>query len=487
MIPDLRTSRNGRNGHARPQVIDRLPPNDGLAEQAVLGSMILAPNDAIPVCVLRIAGDVEVFYDLSHQEVYRVLVEMYDSNETIDLVTLQTWLSLRGLLDQIGGVNALAGLMEATPCASSVDSYLDIILEKHRSRKTIRLCTETVGLVFDHEEDTPALIESTAQELSDLSANHQADEESTMHDLINRAVQSVEEIHAHQGSITGLSTGFVDLDRMTTGLHGGEMIVLAARPSIGKTTLGLNILTHVALNLHLPVGMFSLEMTRNSLALKMLCSEARVNIRNVMDGFLSQRDMQKIATAAAKLNSAPIHINDASGLSILGLRTRARRMHRKHGIKLLVIDYLQLMSAERKVRDSRENEVTMISHGVKALAKELNIPIIAIAQLNRNIENDKSRKPRLSDLRESGSIEQDADVVAFIYKPAGREDEDQQGDILKLSIAKQRNGPTGVVSLVFFKEYSRFESEAKIDASDYQAPYADHAAQPEFPVSEPVQ
>jgi replicative DNA helicase len=272
--------------------------------------------------------------------------------------------------------------------------------------------------------------------------------------------------------LTGIATGFADLDKMTSGLHPGEMVVIAARPSMGKTSLAMNIVEHVAIEQRLPVGVFSLEMTSESLVLRMLCSRSRVNLRNVREGFLAERDFPKLTGAASKMANCPLYIDDTPGLSILQLRAKARRMHQQHGIKLLVIDYLQLLhSTAKRAQESRQQEIADISNGVKALAKELELPVIVLAQLNRELEKDKNRKPRLSDLRESGSIEQDADLVGLLYKPSVDEDEgggneDTDSRPVNLLIAKQRNGPTGDVHLTFLNSITRFESASKVSDED---------------------
>ena len=249
-----------------------------------------------------------------------------------------------------------------------------------------------------------------------------------MKDLVHRAISTIEDYHQRQGMLTGVGTGFPDLDKMTSGLHGGEMIVVAARPSMGKTSLAMNIAEHVAVELRLPVGVFSLEMTSDSLVLRMLCSRARVNLRNIRDGFLAERDFPKLTGAAGKLANAPLFIDDSSGLSILQLRAKARRMYQQYGIKLFVIDYLQLLHSTARRAENRQQEIADISSGIKALAKELKVPMIVLSQLNRELEKDKNRKPRLSDLRESGAIEQDADLVALLYKPSSGEDDEGNPD-----------------------------------------------------------
>jgi replicative DNA helicase len=292
-------------------------------------------------------------------------------------------------------------------------------------------------------------------------------------DLVNKAISTIENFFSRKGALTGLGTGYADLDRMTDGLHGGEMIVIAARPSMGKTSLAMNIVENIVLEQKLPVGVFSLEMSAEALVLRMMCSIARVNLRSIREGFMSESDFPKLTSAAGKLSNAPLFIDDSAGLSILQMRARARRLHQQHGVKFFVIDYLQLLhSTARRSQENRQQEIADISSGIKALAKELKVPVLVLSQLNRELEKDKSRKPRLSDLRESGAIEQDADLVGLLYKPNAGDDEDgaaaEEADGLpvNLLIAKQRNGPTGDVNLTFLKNYTRFESAAKVSDED---------------------
>jgi replicative DNA helicase len=290
-------------------------------------------------------------------------------------------------------------------------------------------------------------------------------------EVVHRAINKIEEYHQNQGMLTGVSTGFADFDKMTSGLHGGEMIVVAARPSCGKTSLAMNIAEAVAIDQKLPVGVFSLEMSSESLVLRMLCSRARVNMRNVREGFLAERDFPKITSSAGKLAAAPLFIDDTAGLSILQLRAKARRMWQQYGIKLFVIDYLQLLHSTNRRADNRQQEIADISNGIKALAKELNVPVIVLAQLNRSMEKEGFRRPRMSDLRESGAIEQDADLIGLLYDPNKKDEDDetpQDTDTknIILYIAKQRNGPVGDVHLTFFKSFTRFENAAKIAPED---------------------
>ncbi|MFN3409356.1 MAG: replicative DNA helicase [Limisphaerales bacterium] len=453
--------------------LDRLPPHAPEAEQGVLGCILWSPNDTLGECVNKFKGDPEVFYDLRHQTIFNTLVAMYDRREAIDLITLQQRLKDQQVLDQVGGLAYLSALQDAVPSAANLTYYLDIVLEKAVLRKMIRTCTDIVARAYENEGQVDQLMDEVERDILRISESRVQSATRGIKELVKAAITTIEDFHQRQGMLTGISTGFADLDKMTSGLHPGEMIVIAARPSMGKTSLAMNIVEHVVLEERLPVGVFSLEMTAESLVLRMLCSRSRVNLRNIREGFLAERDFPKLTGAASKLAAAPLFIDDTPGLSILQLRAKARRMHQQHGIKLLVIDYLQLLhSTARRSQENRQQEIADISNGVKALAKELKIPVIVLAQLNRELEKDKNRKPRLSDLRESGAIEQDADLVALLYKPSSDEDdsdgggEDPDSRPVNLLIAKQRNGPTGDVHLTFLNSITRFESAAKVSDED---------------------
>lgn len=434
----------------------------------MLGCVMLSPQDCLGICLEKFKKGLEVFYDLRHQAIYDTLVEMYDSKKPIDLITLQENLKLKNQLDAVGGIPYLSALPDAVPSAANLEYYIEIVREKYVLRKMIQTCTGVVGRVYEHEGKVDGLLDEVERDILKIAEDRIENTSMKMKDLVHRAINTIEDYHQRQGMLTGIGTGFLDFDKMTSGLHGGEMIVIAARPSMGKTSLVMNIVEHAVLEEKQPVGVFSLEMTAESLVLRMLCSRARVNMRNIRDGFLAERDFPKLTGAAGKLANAPLYIDDTAGLSILQLRAKARRMYQQYGIKMVVIDYLQLLNASGTRVENRQQEVAMISNGVKALAKELNVPVIVLSQLNRELEKDKSRKPRLSDLRESGAIEQDADLIALLYKPnEGDDDEDkpaqdQEAIPVNLLIAKQRNGPTGDVHLTFFKGYTRFESAAKV-------------------------
>ena len=440
-----------------------------------MGCALLSPNECIGECIEKLKDDGQsAFYDLRHQTIYETLADMFNHREPIDIITVQQRLKDKQLLDQVGGIAYLSQLQDAVPSAANLSYYLEIVQEKFLLRKMIATCTDVVGRVYDYEGEVDALMDEVEREVLKIAESRGESNVIGVKELVHKAIDTIENYFGRQGALSGLSTGFADLDRMTDGLHGGEMIIIAARPSMGKTSLAMNIVEHVVLEQKQPVAVFSLEMSAESLVMRMLCSIARANLRSIREGFMSESDFPKITSAAGKLAGAKLFIDDTAGLSILQLRARARRMHQQHGIKLFVIDYLQLLhSTARRSQENRQQEIADISSGVKALAKELKVPVIVLSQLNRELEKDKSRKPRLSDLRESGSIEQDADLVGLLYKPDAGDEEDggpveSDGIPVNLLIAKQRNGPTGDVNLTFLKPYTRFESAAKFSDEDVQ-------------------
>src|SRR6266581_2822176 len=467
--PDLKRTRRRKLSTTDARV-DRLPPHSPEAEQGVLGCVLLSPNDCMGECIEKFKSGSEVFYELRHQTIFGALAEMYDSREAIDLITLQQRLKNKQLLDEVGGIPYLAGLPDTVPSSANLTYYLEIVQEKYLLRKMIRICTDVVGRVYDYEGEVDALMDEVERDILRISESRVQSNTSTIKELVKKAINTIEDFHQRQGMLTGIGTGFTDLDKMTSGFHAGEMIVIAARPSMGKTSLAMNVAEHVAIDLRLPVAVFSLEMTSESLVLRLLCSRSRVNLRNVRDGFLAERDFPKLTGAAGKLANAPLFIDDSSSLSILQLRAKARRMYQQYGVKLFIVDYLQLLHSTARRAENRQQEIADISSGIKALAKELSVPVVVLSQLNRELEREKNRKPRLSDLRESGAIEQDADVVGLLYKPSSDDDEsgDAQEDAVpvNLLIAKQRNGPTGDVNLTFLKSYTRFESAAKVNDED---------------------
>lgn len=485
-VADLKRARRRKPSLAEAFRVDRLPPHSPEAEQGVLGCILLSPNPCMGESMELLKGNAEVFYDLRHQTLYRTLIEMSDQQQPIDIITLQQRLKDTqpldekgrpkegNLLEMVGGIAYVAALPDTVPSAANLSYYANIVSEKHLLRRLIHTCTDVIGRLYEYEGEVDVLMDEVESQILRISEARVEGGTMQMKELVHAAIGKIEKLHADQGMLSGLSTGFQDFDKLTSGLHGGEMIVIAARPSVGKTSLAMNIAEHVAVDLRLPVGVFSLEMTAESLVMRLLCSRARVNLRSVREGFLAERDFPKLTGAAGKLAGAPLLIDDTSGLSILQLRAKARRMAQQHGIKLFVIDYLQLLHSTARRADNRQQEISDISNGVKALAKELKVPVIVLSQLNRDVEKrGAGEAPRLSDLRESGAIEQDADLVGLLYRDSkGKDDEDAARDAdeeamsVKLYIAKQRNGPTGEVSLTFLKQFTRFESAARISEDD---------------------
>jgi replicative DNA helicase len=449
---------------ASSQDIHRTLPHSIEAEQGVLGSMLISPREIIAECVEKI--NEEYFYVPAHQTIYVVLVELWNGGQGIDLITFTQVLRDRNLLETVGGASAVTSLFTFVPTAANVTYYLEIVRDKYILRQIIAACTESVRRSFEEQDEVHNLLDEVEQKIFSVGEDRFKGQVLTMKDQVMEAIEAIEHLYERRGGITGISTGFAELDRMTNGLHEGEMIVIAARPSMGKTALAMNIAEHVAINENLPVAVFSLEMSSQQLVQRLLCSRARVNLQKVRDGFLAERDFPSLTAAASKLAEAQIFIDDSASLSILELRAKARRLKAQKDIKLIVVDYLQLLrSTTRRAMDNRQLEISEISSGLKGLAKELKVPVLVLAQLNRQPEARTGGKPRLSDLRESGSIEQDADLVGLLVRPEiYEEDEDARAEKAgeaELIIAKQRNGPVGEIALTFLKEFTRFEDRAR--------------------------
>src|SRR6188508_2094703 len=446
------------------QDIHRTLPHSVEAEQGVLGSMLISPREIIAECVEKI--NETYFYVPAHQTIYEVLVELWNAGQGIDLITFTQVLRDRNLLETVGGAAAVTSLFTFVPTAANVTYYLEIVRDKYILRQIIAACTESVRRSFEEQDEVHNLLDEVEQKIFSVGEDRFKGQLLTMKDQVMEAIEAIEQLYERRGGITGISTGFAELDRMTNGLHESEMIVIAARPSMGKTALAMNIAEHVAITSKLPVAVFSLEMSSQQLIQRLLCSRARVNLQKVRDGFLGERDFPSLTAAASKLAEARIFIDDSASLSILELRAKARRLKAQQDVSLIIVDYLQLLrSTSRRAQDNRQLEISEISAGLKALAKDLKIPVIVVAQLNRQPEARSGGKPRLSDLRESGSIEQDADLVGLLVRPeVYEEDEDARAEKAgeaELIIAKQRNGPVGEIPLTFLKEFTRFEDRAR--------------------------
>lgn len=471
-MPDLhKAPRRRSQADARAIQVERTPPHSVEGEQGVLGCVLLSPNDCMGKCIEKFPAGPSVFYDLKHQVIYERMLEMFEKKEAIDVITLHQRLKDRNQLEAVGGLDYLAPLPDKVASSANLEFYTQIVLDKFTLRQVIWTCTETVARVYENTGDIGVLIDEFERDALSLRQAVSEGEQSPSKTLVHEAISEFEAMRQRQGALAGLSTGFPDLDKITWGLQSPDMIVIAARPSIGKTSLAMNIADYVAVELKQPVGVFSLEMSKKQLMMRMMCSRARVNMRNFREGHFSERDFPKIADAAGKLAAAPLHINDKGGINILELRAKARRMQQEHGIKLFAVDYLQLLHGySRKSEMNRQQEIAEVSNGVKEMAKELNVPVIVLAQLSRELDKRKSSIPLMSDLKESGAIEQDADFVGLLYKPKDDDDDttttDQDAVAVNMAVAKQRSGPTGIVHFSFLKSFTRFELAAKIHPDD---------------------
>jgi replicative DNA helicase len=452
--------------HTAGKEVPRSLPYSEDAEKGVLCSLLLSPREVGDLCILRLQPD--AFYAPAHKIIYELVIEFSDKSKPIDFITMKQSLKDRGFLEEIGGPEFLNELYNFIPTAANAGYYVDIVREKYLLRRLILACNSLAGRCYDDQENVEPLLDDAERQIFEITGDHVKIDVVPTRDLVMQAIEQIEKVYENRGSVTGLPTGFIEFDQMTSGLHQAEMIVIAARPSMGKTALAMNIAEHVALVEGKPVAVFSLEMSSQQLVQRLLCSRAKVNLQRVRNGFLSERDFPSLTAAASRLAAAKLFIDDSPGLSIAELRAKARRLVASHQVQLLVIDYLQLLrSTSRRAQDNRQIEISEISGGIKSLAKELNIPIIVIAQLNRqpDARAKEGGRPRLSDLRESGSIEQDADVVGLLvrseYYETDEETKQEKAGEAELIIAKQRNGPTGDVPLTFLKEYTRFENRAR--------------------------
>lgn len=444
-------------------------PHSLAAEQGCLGCILLSPQESMPECVSRLRMGTDAFHDVRCRTVYRALLEMHEAEQLIDVVGLHQKLKDAHQLEESGSTAWLASLPDKTPSPANLPTYLNIILAKYISRQMLDHCFTFTAKVNDATEIGTLLEEFEASAMA-VRNSAATPEQISITDLVKQRLSFYEECESRGGGMVGISTGYPDLDRLTDGFKPGEMIVLAARPSVGKTSLAMNIAEHVAIEQKLPVGVFSLEMSREALTGRMISSQARVNERSLTRAASTEQDKKRIFVSAMKVGKSPIHIDDSSGLTIMQLKARARRMWQKYKIRLLVIDYVQLLHPSKK-KSNRQEEVAEISGGIKALGSELRIPVIAVCQLNREVEKDKERKPRTSDLRESGSLEQDADIIGLLYAadPAVAAT-NPETLLVNLLIAKSRNGPCGVVPLLFNKSFTRFESVSRFDSVIQQPP-----------------
>jgi replicative DNA helicase len=433
--------------------LEKLPPYNLEAEQAVLGAILL-DNSAIHKA-LEIF-DPEDFYRQSHQKIFNAMLELIDRGDAIDLLLLRDELERRKDLDEIGGPAYLAALIDQIPTAANIEFHAKIVHEKAVARNLLNASIEIATRCYDDSEDVNDILADAEQKIFTISEGKIKRGFTPLSIIVKEGYEKIEELSERKSLVTGVPTGFRDLDYMTSGLQPSDLIIVAARPSMGKTSLCLNIAQHIGVREKIPSALFSLEMSKEQLGIRLLCAEARLNSHDVRIGNIQDGDWEQLAHASEILSAAPIYIDDTPAISILEMRAKAKRLKLEKGLGVVIVDYLQLMQARFR-HENRQQEITEISRSLKALAKELDVPVIALSQLSRAVEQRTDKRPQLSDLRESGAIEQDADVVIFIYRPEIYGIEGAEG-LAEIIIGKQRNGPVGSVQLVFIKEYTRFEN-----------------------------
>jgi len=439
-------------------ILERSLPQSIEAEMSVLGAMLL-DNDVINLVVPIVQKS--SFYKTAHQELFQAILELYDKGQTVDLVILREELKRRSLLEKVGGIEYLIELEEAVPTIGNVEYYANIVREKAIKRSLIEVAANIQKEAFGDVLDTDNLLDVSERAIFDITQKKFNTASTKLNEILKLTFDRIEKLHDRQNRLTGLSSGFYDLDDLTCGLQASELIIIAARPSMGKTSLALNIVEHVGVVEKKPVVVFSLEMSAQQLTQNMLCSHARVDAHQMRMGFLDDKQWSSLSLGVGSLSEAPIFIDDTPGLTVLEIRAKARRLKAQHDVQLVVVDYLQLMDSTRA--ENRQQEISIISRGLKSLARELSIPIIAVSQLNRSVEAREGHKPRMSDLRESGSIEQDADVIILLHRDNYYDPE--KDNMAELIVAKQRNGPTGTVKMAFLSKFMRFESLASVSAT----------------------
>ncbi len=432
---------------------EKIQPQDLESELATLGSMMMS-KDAVAL----VAGQLkpEHFYKPSHANIYKAIVELYKENEPIDLVTVANQLKKEGTLEKAGGRSFLAEILDCVPTASNATKYADIVFEKAMLRRLISAGSEIISDAFDDAQEPAQVLDNAQKMINDISREGIQDDFVPLKSILNVVFDELQSTSLSKDKVLGIPTGFPDLDKMTSGFQKGDLVILAARPSIGKTTLALNFASHAAISKKIPVAIFSCEMPKEQLAMRLLCAEARLDSSRLRTSNLQDHEYKDLNQAFGKLAEAPIYIDDTPGISPLELRAKCRRLQNEADVKLIIIDYLQLMRGGKKRIESRFQEISEIVRETKAFAKESGIPIIALSQLSRDIEKRQDKRPLLSDLRESGEIEQTADLIMFLHREEGYQDTKMNVSPLQLVIAKQRNGPTGDINLIFKRDISKF-------------------------------
>ncbi|ABO51801.1 primary replicative DNA helicase [Desulforamulus reducens MI-1] len=440
-------------------MLDRVPPQNLEAEQSVLGAMLLERDAIFRVMEFLKPED---FYRDSHRIIYEVILELAEAGRPVDLITVSDILRDRGDLEKIGGVTYVATLANLVPTAANAEYYARIVEEKALSRALISVTTRISSRGYEGTESPEELLEDAERSILELGQRRSTDSFTPIKEILIKAFENIEQVYNNRGKITGVPTGFIELDNMTNGFQPGDLVILAARPSMGKTAFAILCGQYAALKHQIPVAIFSLEMSKEQLVQRMLCSEAMVDAHKVRTGNIADEDWGKLSEAARHLSRAPIFLDDTGAATVREVRSKCRRLKAEKGLGLVIIDYLQLMSGGKRI-ENRQQEIAEISRKLKGLAKELSVPVLALSQLSRAVESRTDKHPMMSDLRESGSIEQDADIIMFIYRDEYYNPDSEKKGIAEIIIAKQRNGSVGPVELGFFKEFVKFVNLAKRD------------------------
>ena len=448
-IEDLRRRRSGA---------DRLPPHNLQAEESLLGAMLLSRDAIVAAVEVQLAPD--DFYKPSHGHIFEAITSLYSQGEPADPVTVSEELSRAGLLEAMGGPAVLISLQAETPAISNAGRYAHIVQEHALLRRLIAVAGEIAEIGYSRPDDVGAAVDQAESMVFDVAQHRVADTMAPLRDLLEAHLDLIEALYERGEAVTGVPTGFVDLDNQLSGLQPANLVIVGGRPGTGKTAFSLGIAAHASLESRLPVLVFSMEMSHRELTQRLLCSEARVDSARMRNGRLLESDWPKISHAVGRLAEAPLYIDDNPHLSVMEIRAKARRMKSRHGLGLVIVDYLQLMGG-RASAENRQVEVSEISRGLKILARELEVPVVALSQLSRSLETRADKRPVLADLRESGSLEQDADVVIFIYRDEVYNRESPDRGTAEIIVAKHRNGPTGVTNLAFIDRYTRFANMAK--------------------------
>ena len=441
-------------------ILDKLPPQNLEAEMAVLGSMLI-DEEAVSSAAERL--DANAFYKDTHKKIFQAIINLYNSNKAVDLITLTDGLKKDGSLDEIGGASYLTSLANAVPTAANINHYAGIVQEKYILRTLINNSTKIITVCHESDGNIAEVVDTAERLIFEVSDRKNQGSYLHLKEIVKDSIETIDRLYQNKAHVTGVPTGYIDFDLKTAGLQPADLIIIAGRPSMGKSAFALGMAEYAGVVEKVPTAIFSLEMSKEQLVQRMLCSHARVDAHKVRTGYLSTSDWPRLTAAAGKLSEAPIFIDDTPAISVMELRARARRLKSHHDIKLIILDYMQLMRGSAMNMESRQQEISEISRSLKALARELNVPVIAISQLSRAVESRNDHRPQLSDLRESGAIEQDADVVVLILREEYYTPTPENQGIAEAIIAKQRNGPVGTLKLAFIKEFTRFENISRVE------------------------